>query len=76
MVALRSHTCNMGRWSEMSLKIIPFTLESILSILLVKILSIRVAVCSVILVGLVIIGQKEEVKSCSLNLLAISQVSD
>ena len=34
-------------WSVMSLKIIPFALESILSILIVKILSIRVPVCSV-----------------------------
>jgi hypothetical protein len=47
-------TCTMGRWSEISLKIMPFKLFSTSSTLFVKILSISVAVWLVILVALLI----------------------
>jgi hypothetical protein len=46
---------------------IPFILESSFSILFVKILSISMAVCEVTLVGFVISGENENVKSCSAN---------
>ena len=41
-----------------------------------NILSINLAVCSVILVGLVIRGKNDDVKNCSLNLLEKTQLSD
>jgi hypothetical protein len=41
----------MGKWSEISQNNILFVLSSIFSISLVKMLSINVAVCCVILVG-------------------------
>ena len=53
-------------------KIIHFELESITSISLVKILSIRVAVCCVILLGFSISGMYDDVSNCSRNLLAKS----
>ena len=51
-------------------------LDSIWSKSLVKMLSIKVAVCWVILVGLFISGKKDDVKSCSQNLFEYSQTSD
>ncbi len=53
--------CTIGKWSEISLLIILFKLEFRFSKLLVKILSISVAVWWVILVALVISGKKEDV---------------
>jgi hypothetical protein len=57
------------KWSEISLKIIPLTLSPSFSRLLVKMLSINVAVWWVILVGFVISGKKDDVKSCSIKWL-------
>jgi hypothetical protein len=59
----------------MSEKIKPFMPDSICSRSLVKMLSIKVAVCWVILVGLLISGKKDEVRSCSQNLFESSQLS-
>ena len=59
----------MGKWAEISQNNIPFVLSSIFSISLVKMLSINVAVCCVILVGLNISGKNEDVNICSRNLL-------
>ena len=67
---LRLHMCTIGKWSERSPKIIPFVLDSSFSILLLKILSINVAVCCVIRVGFVMSGIYEDVKSCSVNRFA------
>jgi hypothetical protein len=50
-------------------KIMPFVLDSALSISLVKILSISVAVCCVILVGLNISGIYDDVNKTSKNQL-------
>ena len=67
----------MGKWAEISQNNIPFVLSSRFSISLVKMLSINVAVCCVILVGLNISGKNEDVNICSRNLLVYkSQDSD
>jgi hypothetical protein len=55
--------------SEISQNNILFVLSSIFSISLEKMLSINVAVCCVILVGLNINGKNEDVNICSRNLL-------
>jgi hypothetical protein len=59
------NVCTIDKWSEISLKIIPLVLSSSSSRLLVKMLSISVAVWWVICVGLVISRKKDDVRGGS-----------
>ena len=51
---------NIGKWSETSLNVIPFVPDTSFSTLFVNMLSVKVAVCWVILVGFQISGEYDD----------------
>ena len=64
-VITKNNIEKIGRWSEISLMIKTLFEDTV--VLFVKMLSISVVECAVILVGFVIIGRKPKAKSNSMN---------